>query len=87
VLVRPNGRVTFTFSVNARPAHATLRIRRGTSTVATLADSEYEPGTQAVPWDGRTARGTLARAGSYKAVLRATSSIATVTLVAPLRVR
>ena len=87
VLVRPAGRVTFTFSVNSRPARATLRIRRGTSTVVTLANADYQPGTQSVPWDGRTSAGKPARAGSYNAVLRATSSIATVTLVAPLRVR
>jgi hypothetical protein len=87
VLARSASTVTFTFSVNSRPARVTLRIQRGSSTVATLANAEYQPGPQGVAWDGRGPSGRRVRPGPYAAVLRATSSIATVTLITPLRVR
>jgi hypothetical protein len=78
--------LAFSFLVNVRPVHATLRIQRGASTVVTVATADYQPGAQTVTWNGRTATGKALPAGRYSAVLRGTSSIATVTLTAPFRV-
>jgi hypothetical protein len=55
--------------------------------VTTLLDGDYQPGPQTFVWNGRTARGRLVQPGSYQAVLRVTSAIATATRALPLRVR
>jgi hypothetical protein len=81
------GAITFAFLVNFRPVRATLQIRRGRSTVATIANGTFQPGRQTVVWDGRNAGGRIVPPGSYRGVLRATSSIGTVTLAVLFRVR
>ena len=79
--------VGFSFRLDERPARAVLRIRRGRSVVRTLLAANLDPGERSAAWDGRGPRGKRVARGAYKAELRVTSSIATVTRWLPLRVR
>jgi flagellar hook assembly protein FlgD len=79
--------VSFLLMLNTRPAHVRLRIERGKSVVATVADADEVPGSQTIVWNGRNRGGKLVRPGSYRAVLRVSSAIATATRSLPLRIR
>jgi len=85
VLSGPGGRSVAgaTFQL-ARAATVTATVeRRNGIAVATLLHQTLDPGSHGVSWDGRGANGKAAPAGGYQVRVEATSTVGTVSLVAP----
>jgi flagellar hook assembly protein FlgD len=80
----PGGRVaTATFGL-ARAASVVVTVeRRNGIIVATLLRDDLAPGPQTVSWDGRRSNGKAAPSGGYQIHVEGTSTVGTVSLVAP----
>jgi flagellar hook assembly protein FlgD len=79
--------VTAAFQL-AHPARVTATVEtRSGIVIATLLDTNLQPGPQKVVWNGRTWTGALAFSGAYQVHIVAANSIGTVSLVAPFTAR
>ena len=82
---RAGVKATFTLS---RPASVTLQVETNLGTIVdTTPAASLDSGTQALSWDGKTAAGGQAPAGSYVVRVTASSSVGTCALTTPFTLR
>jgi gliding motility-associated-like protein len=79
-----NDTMTLSFQLT-QSASVQVAIQRGGATVATVFTAQLPPGTQTIAWDG-TSFGARLPDGDYTAVVTATTSLGTVSLLQPVSI-
>jgi gliding motility-associated-like protein len=79
-----NDTMTLSFQVT-QAAYVQVAIQRSGVNVATVLSAQVPPGIQTIAWDG-TSAGALLPDGDYVAVVTATSSLGTVSLLQPVTI-
>jgi flagellar hook assembly protein FlgD len=87
IRLRKRGGSTTISWVQARVARVTVTVETLSGVlVRTVARGQFQPGPASVVWNGRTRKGRLVAAGTYRVVVLARNDVGPVELEAPFRV-